>query len=88
VTEYPFITEEFGKLQITDKILKAFLFNGHNATYIFTIEENKIVSIYIIKSYMNSQFLNQQTYHIKQSMKISNFRMAKRAALELEFYPK
>ncbi len=28
------------------------------------------------------------TFYLKQTAKISNFRMAKRAALELEFFPK
>ncbi len=53
VNEYPFITEEFGKLQLNEKVLKGYLFNLSGGTYIFTIEENRVISIYIIKSYIN-----------------------------------
>ncbi len=53
VNEYPFITEEFGKLQLEEKVLKSFLFNTSSGTIIFTLEEGKVVSIYIIKSYIN-----------------------------------
>ena len=50
----PFITEEFGKLQVTEKIVKAFLFNNPVGTYLFTIEESNKLSIYLIKSYINA----------------------------------
>ena len=88
VNEYPFVTEEFGKLQLGEKILKAFLFNGHNSTYIFTIEEGKIVSIYMIKSFIQQSKNERNVQFSKNNQKISNFRMAKRASLEVEYFPK
>jgi hypothetical protein len=58
MNEYPFTFDEFGKLSLNEKILKGFLFNWTNETRVFTIEENKILSIYIIKSYMSKGHLN------------------------------
>ena len=69
--------------------MKSYLFNCTSGVFVFTIESNKIISIYIIKSYINQQYVKENaTYYLKQSLKISNFRMAKRASLELEFTPK
>ena len=68
---------------------KAFLFNNPLGTYLFTLEDGDRLSIYIIKSYVNQAYLKEnQTFYLKQNSKISNFRMAKRATLELEFKPK
>lgn len=89
VNEYPFITEEFGKLPLNEKVLKGYLFNLVGGTYIFTIEEKKIISIYIIKSYSSTNQKGSQGVYAKQQQqqptKISNFKMAKRASLELEY---
>lgn len=51
--EHPFITEEFGKLSLNEKVLKSFIFNNPVGTYLFTIEEGKKLSIFIIKGYIN-----------------------------------
>jgi hypothetical protein len=51
--DYPFITEEFGKLQVQEKVLKSFIFNNPIGTYLFTTEEGSKLSIYVIKSYIN-----------------------------------
>lgn len=51
--EYPFVTEEFGKLQLPDVVKRAFLFNSAQGNYLFTIEQDKKLSIYIIKGYVN-----------------------------------
>lgn len=51
--DYPFITEEFGKLQLQERIVKAYLHNSPVGTYLFTIEEDNKLSIYLIKSYIN-----------------------------------
>ncbi|CDW75572.1 UNKNOWN [Stylonychia lemnae] len=88
----PFITEEFGKLQLQENVLRAFLFNNPTGTYLFTLEEGKKLCIYIIKSYISqSQLKSKQTtdnqFYFKSS-NISNFKMAKRATLELEYQPK
>ncbi len=59
LNEQPFNTEEFGKLQLNDKVLKAFLYNNPVGTYLYTLEEGKRLSIYIIKGYINQHSLKQ-----------------------------
>lgn len=53
------MTEEFGKLQLQDRVHKAFLFNNPLGTYLFTLEEGNRLSIYIIKSYVNQAYLKE-----------------------------
>ncbi len=54
VNEYPFIGEEFGMLQLQEKMLKGFVFNTPNGSYLFSLEDGNKMSIYVIKSYINA----------------------------------
>eukprot|EP00347_Sterkiella_histriomuscorum_P017818 403347867 len=90
--QYPFVTEEFGKLQLRENVLKAQLFNNPSGTYLFTIEEGQKLSIYIIKGYISPQNVKNRNHNGQnlsfKSSNITNFKMAKRATLELEYMPK
>ena len=55
--DYPYSVEEFGKLQIDDQVVKAFLFNNPVGTFLFTLEKSKKLSIYIIKGYVSTSQL-------------------------------
>ena len=44
--EYPFKTEEFGKLSLAEKIKRAYIYNNPVGTYLFTIEAGFKMSIY------------------------------------------
>ena len=88
--EFPFITEEFGKLEVNEKVDRAYLFNSPVGTYLYTLEEQRKLSVYIIKSYVAQETFqtgNGSKNYLRKS-KITNFRMTKRATLELEYEPK
>ena len=46
------------------------------------------LSIYIIKGYVNQEQIRKNNLYSLKSQKISNFKMAKRATLQLEYRPK
>jgi len=87
VNEYPFRLDEFGKFSLSEQVRKAYLFNTEECTLIFSLEEQRNLSIYTVKSYMNTKVSKKQE---KKGLKakISNFRMAKKVTLELPFTPK
>ena len=98
---YPFKSEEFGQLFLPDNVIKAKLVSlnsygaavsapfsnnqrsRHVATesqtsgnfYLFTVEENDYLNIYKIKSYLSAPLSNV----------ITNFKMAKKASILLEY---
>ena len=48
--KHPFKVEEFGKLTLPEKILRAYIFNTVHGTHLFALEEDKKLSLYILKS--------------------------------------
>ena len=98
---YPFKAEEFGQLSLPENVIKAKLvsLNNYGAAvpanlltgnrgrhqvsesqmsgtyYLFTVEENDYLTLYKIKSYLASPISNV----------ISNFKMAKKTSLLLEY---
>ena len=82
------MAEEFGKIEIKDKIIKASLFNTPNGTSLFTFEEGRKISIYSIIAYVKRDIMKKKKPKSITKGAISNFKISKKATLQLEYKPK
>jgi hypothetical protein len=80
--------EDYGYLALKGTFSKVFMFRSFNGNFLFAFSrELKSASIFIIKSCIS--FNNTKDIDLKpySSPKISNFRIAKKSQMELEYEP-